>query len=134
MEVRMIKTRSLLDELREQYEASHVATQGNEIEDFQSVDARLRKVFRWLEQAVLYLNTIKPAIDHRFDLGYGYAFESPRFSHGSVSQQQRRIRGFPVLEDVAVYYDIAASHPLTIEVTPGWVSFAEKTLDAFGLQ
>ena len=73
-------------------------------------------------------------IEHRFDLGYGYAFESPRFSHGSVSQQQRRIRGYPVLEEVAVYYDIAASRPLTIEVASGWVSFAAKTLDAFGLQ
>lgn len=77
---------------------------------------------------------IKPTIQHRFDLGYGYAFDSPRFAEGSVSQQQRRIRGYPVLEEIGVYYNIAASHPLTIEVAPGWVSFAEKTLDAFGLQ
>ena len=125
---------SLLDELRQQYEAAPVTTKTDEVEDFESIDARLRNAFRWLEQAITYLNTIKPTIEHRFDLGYGYAFESPRFSHGSVSQQQRRIRGYPVLEEVAVYYDIAASRPLTIEVASGWVSFAEKTLDAFGLQ
>jgi hypothetical protein len=124
----------MLDELRQQYEAARVTTISDEVEDFESIDARLRKAFRWLEQAITYLNAIKPTIVHRFDLGYGYAFESPRFSHGSVSQQQRRIRGYPVLEEVGVYYDIAASRPLAIEVAPGWVSFAEKTLDAFGLQ
>ena len=124
----------MLDQLRQQYEAARVTTKGHEVEDFEAIDARLRKAFGWLEQAITYLNAIKPAIEHRFDLGYGYAFESPRYSHGSVSQQQRRIRGFPVLEEVGVHYDIAASRPLTIEVAPGWVSFAEKTLDAFGLQ
>jgi hypothetical protein len=125
---------SLLEQLRQQYEAARVTTTSDEVEDFESIDARLRKAFRWLEQAITYLNAIKPAIEHRFDLGYGYAFESPRFSQGSVSQQQRRIRGYPVLEEVGVYYEIAASRPLTIEVASGWVSFAEKTLDAFGLQ
>jgi len=125
---------SLLEELRREYEAAHVTVRGDAIEGFESIDARMHRAFRWLEQAITYLNGIKPAIRHRFDLGYGYAFESPRFSHGSVSQQQRRIRGYPVLEEVAVYYDIAASQPLTIEVVPGWVAFAEKTLDAFGLQ
>jgi len=29
---------------------------------------------------------------------------------------------------------MSASKPLSIEVVPGWVSFAEKTLGAFGLQ
>lgn len=125
---------SLLDELRREYEVARVATNGSMVADFESIDKRMRAAFRWLEQAITYLNAIKPAIDHRFDLGYGYVFDSPRFSHGSVGQHERRIRGFPVLEEIGVYYDIAASRPLTIEVAPGWVSFAEKTLDAFGLQ
>ena len=94
----------------------------------------MRKAFRWLEQAITYLNTLRPPIDHRFDLGYGYAFDSARFAHGSVGQHERRIVGFPVLEQIDVYYEISASKPLSIEVVPGWVSFAEKTLDAFGLQ
>ena len=129
-----MKSHSLLDELRHEYEAVRVTPQVDEVEDFESINARLRTIFRWLEQAITYLNEIKPQIEHRFDLGYGYAFDSTRFSRGSVSQQQRRIRGFPVLEEVDVYYDIAASAPLTIEVIAGWVTFAEKTLDAFGLQ
>ena len=105
-----------------------------DVESFQAIDARLRAAFRWLEKAITYLNGLKPPIEHRFDLGYGYVFDSPRFAHGSVGQHERRIVGFPVLEGIDVYYEVSAAKPLSIEVVPGWVSFAEKTLDAFGLQ
>ena len=126
---------SLLNELRAQYETVHDSTDDRgDVEGFEAIDKRLRKAFRWLEQAVTYLNGLKPPIDHRFDLGYGYAFDSPRFAHGSVAQHQRRIAGFPVLEEINLYYEISASKPLSIDVPPGWVSFAEKVLDAFGLQ
>ena len=127
--------RVLLDELRAQYEAAAAAShQDMPVEDFESIDARLRKSFRWLEQAVTYLNTLKPAIDHTYDLGHGFVFAGPRFSHGSVALRERRLRGFPVVEEIGVYYDIAAARPLTIEVPAGWLSFAQRTLDAFGLQ
>ena len=126
---------SLLAELRAEYEAVHVSTRSQDhVEGFEAIDKRLRKVFRWLEQAVTYLNGLKPPLDHRFDLGYGYAFESPRFAHGSVGQHERRIVGFPVLEEVNLYYEIAAAKALSIDVPAGWISFAEKVLDAFGLQ
>jgi hypothetical protein len=126
---------SLLDELRIQYEAVHEpADDRGDVESFQAIDARLRQMFRWLEKAIAYLNGLKPPIEHRFDLGYGYVFDSPRFAHGSVGQHERRIRGFPVLEAIDIYYEISASKPLVIEVVPGWVSFAAKTLDAFGLR
>ena len=125
----------LLDELRLRYEAVQKAPDDHgDVESFQAIDARLRDAFRWLEKAITYLNGLKPAIEHRFDLGYGYVFDSPRFDHGSVGQHERRIRGFPVLEGIDVYYEVSAAKPLSIEVVPGWVSFAEKTLDAFGLQ
>ncbi|HTP47419.1 MAG TPA: hypothetical protein VMQ50_10930 [Casimicrobiaceae bacterium] len=131
----MNRSGSLLDELRSQYEAVHEpADERGDVESFQAIDVRLRKAFRWLEQAITYLNGLKPPIDHRFDLGYGYVFDSPRFARGSVGQHERRIVGFPVLEELNVYYEISASKPLSIEVPPGWVSFAEKTLDAFGLE
>jgi hypothetical protein len=130
----MNKRRSLLDELRVQYDAVHEsANDRGDVERFDSIDARMRKVFRWLEQAITYLNALKPPIEHKFDLGHGYVFDAPRFAHGSVGQHERRIAGFPVLEAIDVHYDISASKPLTIDVVPGWVSFAEKTLDAFGL-
>ena len=126
---------SLLAELRSQYEAAHASVgHGGDVEGYEAIDKRLRKAFRWLEQAVTYLSALKPPIDHRFDLGYGYAFDSPRFAQGSVGQRERRIVGFPVLEEINLYYDISASAPLSIDVPPGWVSFAEKVLDAFGLQ
>ena len=131
----MNKRGSLLDELRVRYEAVQEPPDDRaDVETFEAIDARLRAAFRWLEKAITYLNGLKPPIEHRFDLGYGYAFDSPRFAHGSVGQHERRIRGFPVLEGIDIYYEVSAARPLSIEVVPGWVSFAEKTLDTFGLQ
>lgn len=126
---------SLLDDLRTQYEAVRQSTQEHaDVETFQAIDARLRKAFRWLEKAITYLDGLKPAIEHRFDLGHGLVFESPRFGHGSVGQHERRIVGFPVLDEINIYYDITASKPLSLEVAPGGVAPAEKALDDAGLQ
>jgi len=86
----------LLDELRYEYEVVCTAAASVEVENLESIDARLRNTFGWLEQAITYPNPIKPPIAHRFDLGYGYAFDSPRFSRGTVTRQQRRTRGLPV--------------------------------------
>src|SRR6202162_341247 len=126
---------SLLDELRTQYEAARQsATDHSNVEGFRDIDSRMRKAFRWLEKAVTYLDGVKPAVDHRFDLGHGLVFESPRFGHGSVGQHERRILGFPVLDEINIYYEIAASKPLALEVAPGGFALAEKALDDAGLQ
>lgn len=131
----MAEPASLLDELRTQYEAVRQSTHENaDVENFQAIDARMRKSFRWLEKAITYLDGLKPAIDHRFDLGHGLVFDTPRFGHGSVSQHERRIVGFPVLDEISIYYEITASKPLSIEVAPGMVQSAEKALDDAGLQ
>ncbi|TMH65689.1 MAG: hypothetical protein E6H55_02640 [Betaproteobacteria bacterium] len=121
----MSQQASLLDELRTQYEAARQSTHERaDVEGFQEIDARLRKAFRWLEKAITYLDGLKPAIEHRFDLGHGLVFESPRFGRGSVGQHTSRIMGFPVLDEKA----------LTIEVAPGGVALADKVLDDAGLQ
>jgi hypothetical protein len=126
---------SLLDELRTQYEAARQsATDHSNVEGFRDIDARMRKAFRWLEKAVTYLDGVKPAVDHRFDLGHGLVFESPRFGHGSVGQHERRIVGYPVLDEINIYYQITASKPLALDVAPGMVALAEKALDDAGLQ
>jgi hypothetical protein len=126
---------SLLDELRTQYEEARQSTHEHaDVEGFQEIDARLRKAFRWLEKAVTYLDGLKPAIEHRFDLGHGLVFDSPRFGHGSVGQHTRRIVGFPVLDEINIYYEIVAAKTLTIEVAPGGVALADKVLDDAGLQ
>jgi hypothetical protein len=126
---------SLLDELRAQYETARQSTHEHaDVETFQAIDARLRKAFRWLEKAITYLDGLKPAIDHRYDLGHGLVFESPRFGHGSVGQHEQRIVGFPVLDQINIYYEITASKPLSLEVAPGSVAPAEKALDDAGLQ
>jgi hypothetical protein len=126
---------SLLDELRTQYETARQSTHERaDVETFQAIDARLRKAFRWLEKAITYLDGLKPAIDHRYDLGHGLVFESPRFGRGSVGQHEQRIVGFPVLDQINIYYEISASAALALEVAPGSVALAEKALDDAGLQ
>src|SRR5215468_5644508 len=126
----MNKPASLLDELRTQYEAARQTTQDHaNVESFQAIDARLRKAFRWLEKAVTYLSGLKPPIEHRFDLGHGLVFESPRFKDGSVGQHEHRIVGFPVLDEINIYYEISASKPVSLEVASGMVQAAEKALD-----
>jgi hypothetical protein len=126
---------SLLDELRTQYESARQSTHEHaDVESFQAIDARLRKAFRWLEKAITYLDGLKPAIEHRFDVGHGLVFDSPRFGHGSVGQHERRIVGFPVLDEINIYYEIAAAKPLVLDVAPGGVGLAEKALDEAGLQ
>ena len=126
---------TFLDELRTQYEAAREKTHEHaDVEGFQAIDARLRKAFRWLEKAVTYLSGLKPAIDHRFDLGHGLVFESPKFGHGSVGQHEHRIVGFPVLDEINIYYEISAAKPVSLEVASGMFAVAEKALDEAGLQ
>jgi hypothetical protein len=126
---------TLLDELRTQYEAARESTQEHtNVESFQAIDVRLRKAFRWLEKAVTYLSGLKPPIDHVFDLGHGLVFESPKFGHGSVGQHEHRIVGFPVLDEINIYYEISASKPVALEVASGMFAVAEKALDQAGLQ
>ncbi len=126
---------SLLEELRVQYEAARKSPHDHaDVPGFQEIDARMRKAFRWLEKAITYLDGLKPPIQHRFDLGHGLVFESPRLGRAFVGQHEQRIVGFPVLEEINISYEIAAAEPLTIEITKGGVVLVEKLLDDAGLQ
>jgi len=125
---------SLLEKLRTAYETARQETgQRANIEGFQAIDARLRKAFRWLEKAISYLDGLKPAIKHRFDVGHGIVFESLKFERGYVGQHTRRIAGFPVLDEINVYYEIAAAKPPMSDVATAEVALAEKALDEAGI-
>src|SRR6187401_517331 len=126
---------SILDELRARYEAARVTHHDHsDVEGYEQINARLRKAYTWLDKAFSYLDGVKPAIDHRFDMGHGLVFEDTRFGRGYVGQHERRIVGYPVVDEINIYYEIAAAKPLTIEVAPGGVQMAEKGLDDPGLQ
>jgi hypothetical protein len=126
---------SLLDELRVQYEAARKSQHGHaDVPGFEEIDGQLRKAFRWLEKAIAYLDELKPSIEHRFDLGHGLAFESPRLGRAYIGQHERRIVGFPVLDEINIYYEIAAAKPLTVAMGSGDAALVEKTLDEAGLQ
>ena len=86
---------------------------------FQQIDARPAQGISLARKGSDLPDGLKPAIDHRFDLGHGLVFESPRFGHGSVGQHEHRIVGFPVLDEINIYYEISASKPLTLEVASG---------------
>ena len=126
---------SILDELKAQYEAARVTHHyHSDVEGYEQINARLRKAYAWLDKAFSYLDGVKPAIDHRFDVGHGLVFEQPRFGRGYVGQHERRIVGFPAIDEINIYYEIAAVRALTIEVAPAGVQMAEKALDDAGLQ
>ena len=126
---------TLLDELRTEYEAARRITPAHtDVEGFQQIDARMRKAFRWLEKAVAYLDGLKPPINHRFDLGHGLVFDAPRFGRGFVGQHERRIVGFPVLDEINIYYVVSAAKPLEIDIRSANVAQAEKSLEDAGLQ
>jgi hypothetical protein len=126
---------SLLEELRTQYEAARTSPhEHKDVPGFQEIDAQLRKAYRWLEKAIAYLDGLHPPIGHRFDLGHGVAFASPRFERGFVGQHEQRIVGFPVLDEINITYQIVAAAPVPIEVASGGVALVEKVLDDAGLQ
>jgi len=125
---------SILDELRTQYEAARSGTAApSDVEGFEALNARMRRVYAWLDKAFSYLDGLKPHISHRFDLGHGVVFEQPRFHRGYVGQHERRIVGFPVLDEINMYYEIEAQ-PLTLEVDPIESTTVQKALDEAGLR
>jgi hypothetical protein len=93
----------------------------------------MRHAYAWLDKAFAYLDGVKPPIAHRFDLGHGLVFEAPRFGRGFVGQHEQRIVGFPVLDEINLFYEIAAAKPLSVELGPGDIQAAEAALDAAGL-
>ena len=80
------------------YEALPESTDDHgDVESFQAIDARLREAFRWLEKAITYLNGLKPPIEHRFDLGYGFVIRfaavRPRFGRSARAPPHPRLPG-----------------------------------------
>ena len=131
----MNENASLMEELRTQYEAARASPHEHaDVPGFQEIDAQLRKAYRWLEKVVAYLDGLHPPIAHRFDLGHGIAFASPRFERGFVGHHEQRIVGFPVLDEINISYQIATAPPSPIEVAPGGVALVERLLDDAGLQ
>jgi hypothetical protein len=131
----MSKQASLLEDLRVQYEVAGASIPAHaDVETVKQIDFRLRNAFHWLEKAVTYLDRLQLPIEHRFDLGHGVAFDGPRFSQGSVGKHTRRNAGFPVLDEINVYYEISAMKSPTIEVGRSAVGVAQKFLDDAGLQ
>jgi hypothetical protein len=127
--------KSFLDELRDEYETVQAPRRDQAgIEEFDVIDARMRKSLRWLEKAVTYLDGIKSPVKHRFDLGYGMVFESPRFSRGTVGQHTRNILGFPAIDEINLYYEISATKPVTAQISTIEAELVKEKLEAANLR
>ena len=126
---------SILEELRAQYEATRAgaAAVAHDREGYEALNGRMRRAHAWLDKAFSYLGGVKPAIAHRYDLGHGVVFLSPRFHHGYVGQHERRVVGFPVLDEINVYYEVETA-PLALEIPPVESPAVEKALDDAGIR
>ena len=126
---------SIFDELRAQYEAARVgaASASHDHEGYEALNARMRRTYAWLDKALSYLDGVKPAVAHRYDVGHGVAFADPRFKHGYVGQHERRVVGFPVLDEINVYYEIGTA-PLSVEIAPVESPGVERALDDAGIR
>jgi hypothetical protein len=126
---------SFLDALRDEYETvQHVPSGHGAVEEFNVIDARMRKSYKWLEKAVTYLNGIKSPIKHRFDLGHGLVFEAPRFGRGVLGQHSQSIRGFPVIDEISLYYHVCASKLVSAEMSTVDAELMKKAVEAANLQ
>ena len=126
---------SFLDALRSEYETvQRPPHDRTDVEEFNVIDARMRKTFRWLEKAITYLDGIKSPINHRFDLGHGMVFESPRFGRGSVGQHTRNMLGFPVIDEINLYYEISAAKPVTAQISAVDAELMKTQLEAANLR
>jgi hypothetical protein len=135
LDTSMAEKTSFLDALRNEYETvQHTPTAHTAVEESKVIDARMRKSFRWLEKAITYLNTIKSPIQHRFNLGHGIVFESPRFERGVVGQHTQNMRGFSVIDEINLYYHICASKPITAEMWAIDAELAKKDLERANLK
>jgi hypothetical protein len=131
----MAEKTSFLDALRNEYETvQHSPNAHGAVEECNVIDARMRKCFRWLEKAVTYLNAIKSPIAHRFNLGHGVVFESPRFERGVVGQHTQNMRGFSLIDEINLYYQICASKPITVEMWAVDAELARKDLERANLK
>jgi hypothetical protein len=131
----MSEKTSFLDALRNEYETvQHVPTAVSAVEEYTVINARMRKSYLWLEKAITYLNTIKSPIQHRFNLGHGIAFESPRFERGSVGQHTQNLRGFSIVDEINLHYQICVSKPITVEMWAIDAELAKKDLERANLK
>ena len=129
----MTEKSSFLDALRDEYETVQALPDRAAVEEPAVIDARMRKSFKWLEKAVTYLNAIKSPIRHRFDLGRGIVFESPRFDRGVLGQHRSNVRGFTIVDEVSLYYHVCAAQPIAIEMSVVDAELAKKDIEAANL-
>jgi len=130
----MAEQTTFLDALRNEYETVQHKPPADEVEESRVIDARMRKSFRWLEKAITYLNAIKSPIAHRFNLGHGIGFESPHFERGVVGQHTQNVRGFSIIDEINLYYQICTSKPITVEMWAMDVELAKKDLERANLK
>jgi hypothetical protein len=127
---------SLLESLRAQSLAARDAASSSRqrtADDLRDIERRLMFAFRWLDEALPCLESIRPAILHRFALGPGLAIAGTRFDRGFASFRRGEFAGHELVLRVELFYRTAGEVPLCFEVPLSAVPAMDERLRAAGL-
>ena len=128
---------SLLNELRQRSAAireQRDAARLPEEKAQHAIEEALWRVFRWLEEAMGHLETIRPEVQHRFRLDDFLTFDGLQIDNGFAVFRRHGLGVDDRLEHVEMFYELAASEPALVKVKPLAALGVEERLRGAALQ
>ena len=113
--------RSLLEELRQRSEAlqsERAAARLPEEIARHEIDGALWRAFRWLDEAMGHLEVIRPDVEHRFRIGDYLTFDGLHIDSGFAAFRRHGLGTGDTLEQVEMFYRLAAPRPAVVRVDP----------------
>ena len=127
---------SLLDELRQRSEALQVQRAAARLPEEQArhaIDGALWRAFRWLDEAMGHLEVIRPDVQHRFRLGDYLTFDALQIDSGFAAFRRHGLGTGDSLEQVEMFYRLAAEKPAIVRVSSLAAVTVEERLRAAAL-
>ncbi|HET7033585.1 MAG TPA: hypothetical protein VFJ48_10710 [Casimicrobiaceae bacterium] len=127
---------SLLDELRQRSEALQAQRAAARLPEEQArhaIDGALWRAFRWLDEAMGHLEIIRPDVRHRFQLGDYLTFDSLQIDSGFAAFRRHGLGTGDRLEQVEMFYRLAAPKPAVVRVSTLTAVAVEERLRAAAL-
>ena len=128
---------SLLDDLRKRSAAireQRAADRLPEEKALRAIEEALWRAFRWLEEAMGHLEVIQPGVQHRFRLGDFLTFDGLQIESGFAVFRRHGLGASERLEQVEMFYELAAPEPAVVKVKPLAASDVEEKLRASALE
>ena len=127
---------SLLDELRQRSEAMRAERAAARLPEEKSrheIDGALWRVYRWLDEAMGHLEVIRPDVRHTFRLGDYLIFDRLQLDSGFAAFRRHGLATADRLEQVEMFYRLAAPKPAVVRVSPMAAVSVEERLRAAAL-